>query len=53
MDNNACQAFTYDARLRQCYLKHSAGTALAGDALTSGIKRGASFEPLDVIELGD
>ena len=51
VDENACHAFTYDARLKQCYLKHSVGTAFAGSQLTSGIKRGASFDPLDVIEL--
>lgn len=53
VDDNACRAFTYDTRLKQCYLKHFAGTAFVSTKLTSGIKRGASFEPLDVIELGD
>ena len=51
VDNNACRAFTYDSRLKQCYLKHTSGTPFSGVQLTSGIKRGASFAPLEVIEL--
>lgn len=53
VDENACHAFTYDSRLKQCYLKHAAGTAFAGSQLTSGIKREASFDPLDVIEFDE
>lgn len=53
VDENACQAFTYDSGLKQCYLKHTIGTTFAGNLLTSGIKRGASFDPLDIIELED
>lgn len=51
VDDNACRAFTYDARLKQCYLKHTVGTAFASTNLTSGIKRGATFPPIDVIDL--
>jgi hypothetical protein len=51
VDDTACHAFTYDARLKQCYLKHSVGSTFNGSQLTSGIKRGASFDPLEVIEL--
>lgn len=51
VDNTACHAFTYDARLKQCYLKHTVGGTFEGSQLTSGIKRGASFDPLEVIEL--
>lgn len=51
VDNNACRAFTYDSRLKHCYLKHTVGMSFASSQLTSGIKRGASFEPLDIIEL--
>ena len=51
VDNTGCHAFTYDARLKQCYLKHTVGSTFEGSQLTSGIKRGASFDPLEVIEL--
>ncbi|UJW85106.1 PAN domain-containing protein [Devosia sp. SL43] len=51
VDETACRAFTYDSRLKQCYLKSSVGTAFDANQLTSGIKRGASFDPLEVIEL--
>ncbi len=51
VDNTACRAFTYDSRLKQCYLKHAVGKQFSSSRLTSGIKRGASFKPLDVIDL--
>lgn len=53
VDDSACQAFTYDSRLQQCYLKGAAGAEFAMERLTSGIKRGASYEPLDVIDLSE
>ncbi|QYO76930.1 PAN domain-containing protein [Devosia salina] len=53
VDDNACRAFTYDSRLKQCYLKHNVGTAFASTNLTSGIKRGATFPPIDVIDLSE
>lgn len=53
VDDNACRAFTYDSRLKQCYLKHTVGTAFASTNLTSGIKRGATFPPIDVIDLSE
>ncbi|ODT80954.1 MAG: hypothetical protein ABS76_14295 [Pelagibacterium sp. SCN 64-44] len=53
VDDNACQAFTYDSRLQQCYLKGAAGVEFSMDRLTSGIKRGASYRPLDVIDLNE
>jgi hypothetical protein len=53
VDDNACRAFTYDARLKQCYLKHTVGTAFASSNLTSGVKRGVVFPPLEVIDLSD
>lgn len=53
VDNNACKAFTYDSRMKQCYLKTAAGKSFTSARLTSGIKRGASFAPLDVIEIDD
>ena len=51
VDNETCQAFTYDSSLKQCYLKRTVGAQFTLDNLTSGIKRGASFDPLEVIEL--
>jgi len=51
IDNTSCKAFTYDSKLKQCYLKTSVGTPFTSSRLTSGIKRGASFAPIDVIEL--
>jgi hypothetical protein len=53
VDNNACKAFTYDSRLKQCYLKRDVGTEFPSSRLTSGIKRGATFTPLEVIDLED
>lgn len=53
VDDTACRAFTYDARLKQCYLKDTVGTAFASNKLTSGIKRGATFAPIDVISLSE
>lgn len=53
VDDTSCQAFTYDGRLKQCYLKHNPGRVFELRGLTSGIKRGASFAPLDVIPLGE
>lgn len=51
VDDNACQAFTYDSRRKQCFLKHDLGDVFEANQLTSGIKRGLAFDPLDVIEL--
>lgn len=51
VDHNACQAFTYDSRRKQCHLKHDLGEVFDASQLTSGIKRGLAFDPLDVIEL--
>lgn len=51
VDNETCQAFTYDSSVKQCYLKRTVGAQFTLDRLTSGIKRGASFAPLEVIEL--
>jgi hypothetical protein len=53
VDDSACRAFTYDARVKQCFLKHSVGTAFASSKMTSGIKRGATFPPLEVIDLSE
>lgn len=51
VDNDVCKAFTYDTNSKQCYLKRSIGAEFPLEQLTSGIKRGADFEPMEVIEL--
>lgn len=53
VDDNACTAFTYDSALKQCYLKHTIGSTFSSNKLTSGIKRGATFTPMDVIDLSE
>lgn len=53
VDNNACVAFTYDSSRSQCFLKQSLGSQFSSGSLTSGIKRGATFQPVDVISLSD
>lgn len=53
IDANACKAFTFDVKLRQCYLKYDVGESFNSSKLVSGIKRQARFAPLDVISLED
>lgn len=53
VDDDACRAFTYDSGLQQCHLKYTVGSTFSSSRLTSGIKRGATFEPLDVIDLSE
>ncbi|HEY4201355.1 MAG TPA: PAN domain-containing protein [Devosiaceae bacterium] len=51
LGDDECRAFTFDANLKQCFLKGEAGQQVANPNLSSGIKRVVRFSPVSVTAL--
>jgi len=51
ISNSECAAFSFVSRLKQCWLKDSAGSARSASGIISGIKRRMSIAPQRVVNL--